>query len=117
MANVPKLTENWEKTQLYQLCEDPVMKPFTEDLRSQLDEKWLSNHEKIGLSIDDLRHIASGELAGALVGTSAGRTAMMVLVDVTGNEATRRRKRSLRPTKTSQGKGQENPQDGLGGRS
>jgi len=87
VANVPKLTEQWEKTQLYQLFEDPVMKPFTEDLRRQLDEKWLANHEKIGLSIDDLRNIASGELSGALVGTTSGRTALVVLVDVTGNEA------------------------------
>jgi hypothetical protein len=86
IANVAGLNEQWEKTQLYQLFEDPVMKPFTEDLRRQLDEKWLENHEKIGLSIEDLRNVASGELSGALVGTASGRTALIVLVDVTGNE-------------------------------
>ena len=88
VANVPNLVTHWEKTQLYQLFEDPVMKPFTEDLRRQLDEKWLSNHEKIGLSIEDLRNIASGELSGALVDMAESkRTALVVLVDVTGNEA------------------------------
>ena len=51
----PCAGDTWEKTQLYQLFEDPVMKPFTEDLRRQLDEKWLSNYEKIGLSIEDLQ--------------------------------------------------------------
>ena len=66
LVNVPTLVTHWEKTQLYQLLEDPVMKPFTEDLHRQLDEKWLSNHEKIGLSIEDLRSIASGELSGRL---------------------------------------------------
>ena len=76
VANAPELTANWEKTQLHQLFEDPVMKPFTEDLRKQLEDKWLSNHQKIGLSVDDLRGIASGELSGALVGTAAGRTAI-----------------------------------------
>ncbi len=86
VANAPRLTANWEKTQLYQLFEDPVMKPFTEDLRKQLEDKWLASHQKIGLSVDDLRGIASGELSAALVGTSSGRTAMIVLVDVTGNE-------------------------------
>ncbi len=85
VADTPQLTANWEKTQLHQLFEDPVMKPFTEDLRKQLEDKWLSNHQKIGLSIDDLRGIASGELSGALVGTAGGRTAMVVLVDVTEN--------------------------------
>jgi hypothetical protein len=86
VPNAPQLTANWEKTQLHQLFEDPVMKPFTEDLRKQLESKWLTNHQKIGLSIDDLRGIASGELSGALVGTAGGRSAMIVLVDVTNNE-------------------------------
>ncbi|MBI2823626.1 MAG: hypothetical protein HYX69_02920 [Planctomycetia bacterium] len=86
VVNVAKLVENWEKTQLYQLFEDPVMKPFTEDLRRQLDEKWLENHEKIGLSIDDLQGIASGELSGGLVTAASGKTSVVVLVDVTGHE-------------------------------
>lgn len=86
VANTPELTAHWKKTLLHDLFEDEVMKPFTEDLRRQIDEKWLANHEKIGLSLDDLRGIASGELSGALVGTASGRTAMIVLVDVTGND-------------------------------
>ncbi len=86
VPDMPKLVGHWEKTQLYQLFEDPVMKPFTEDLRRQLDSKWLSNHDKIGLSIEDLQHVASGELSGAVFDSTAGRTGMVVLVDVTDNE-------------------------------
>ena len=87
VANTPNLTANWQKTLLHDLFDDEVMKPFTEDLRHQIDEKWLANHEKIGLSLEDLRGIASGELSGGLIGTASGRTAMVVLVDVTGNDA------------------------------
>ncbi len=86
IPSVPKLVASWERTQLHQLLADPVMKPFTEDLHRQLDQKWFKSHEKIGLSFDDLRGIAAGELAVAMVGTTQGQTALAVLVDVTGQE-------------------------------
>jgi hypothetical protein len=86
IGNVPELAKSWEKTQVHQLLNDPVMKPFTEDLHRQLDEKWLKSHEKIGLSIEDLRGIATGELAAAMVGTTEGKTALAVFVDITGQE-------------------------------
>ena len=62
VGNVPELAKNWQKTQLHQLLNDPVMQPFTQDLHRQLGEKWLKSHEKIGLSIDDLRGIATGDI-------------------------------------------------------
>lgn len=86
VGNVPELAKNWQKTQLHQLLNDPVMQPFTADLHRQLGEKWLKSHEKIGLSIDDLRGIATGELAAAMVGTTEGKTALAVFVDVSGQE-------------------------------
>ena len=45
IGDAPKLAKNWETTQLYQLFEDPVMKPFSDDLKRQLEDKWLAQHE------------------------------------------------------------------------
>jgi len=36
----PELRESWNKTQLSELMTDPVMEPFAEDLRRQLDERF-----------------------------------------------------------------------------
>ncbi|HEY2841535.1 MAG TPA: hypothetical protein VGJ26_20415, partial [Pirellulales bacterium] len=87
VGSAPKMGKAWEATQLYQLFQDPVMKPFADDLGKQLEGKWLSNHDKLGLSIDDLRGVATGELSGALVSGAKGRTGQVLLADVTGNEA------------------------------
>jgi hypothetical protein len=87
VVNAPKLGTAWQATQLYQLFQDPVMKPFSEDLEEQLQGKWLAKHAKVGLSIDDLRGIATGELSAGLVTGAKGKTGQVLLADVTGNDA------------------------------
>lgn len=87
VGNAPQLAKTWETTQIYQLLEDPVMKPFADDLSKQLENKWLAQHAKLGLSIDDLRGVATGELSGALVTGAKSQTGIVMLADVTGNEA------------------------------
>ena len=37
ISNVDVLNEHWDKTQLGHLMADPVMKPFTKDIRRQFD--------------------------------------------------------------------------------
>ena len=39
------------------------MKPFVEDLRRQLQEKWTKTHRKLGIKWDDLEGVPSGEVA------------------------------------------------------
>ena len=34
---------------------DPVMKPFTKDIRRQFEDRWSSIHERLGLTLDDMR--------------------------------------------------------------
>jgi len=87
VVNAPKLGKAWEATQLYQLFQDPVMKPFSEDLGEQLEGKWLAKHAKVGLTIEDLRGIATGELSVGLVTGAKGKTGQVFLADVTGNDA------------------------------
>src|SRR5262245_1880362 len=49
ITNVKTLEESFNKTQLGQLCNDPLMKPFADDLKRQLQEKWSATHHRLGL--------------------------------------------------------------------
>ncbi|MEX2558358.1 MAG: hypothetical protein WD403_00520, partial [Pirellulales bacterium] len=86
VPNVPKLIESWKKTQLGQLLDDPVMKPFGDDLRRQIRDKWSQSKSRLGLSLEDVEGLASGELSMAVIHKPEGRAAVALLIDVTGNE-------------------------------
>ncbi|HUY33307.1 MAG TPA: hypothetical protein VMV69_11220 [Pirellulales bacterium] len=87
VADVPQFIERWHKTELGRLLDDPAMQPFGEDLRRQLTQKWARSHAKLGLSLDDLNGLATGELSIAVVAPSKGKAALVMLVDVAGREA------------------------------
>jgi hypothetical protein len=85
IPNTKNLTESWNKTQLGQLIKDPVMKPFVDDVRRQIDERW-TGVEKLGITLDDIRGVPNGELALAVVQPGPEKEAMVVLLDVTGHQ-------------------------------
>jgi hypothetical protein len=90
--NFPNLTQQWNKTQLGNLMKKDEMKPFEEDFRAQLQNQWSAVADRLGVQLDDLRGVPSGEAALALIrttvqttsGTEAG-AATTLLMDVTGN--------------------------------
>ena len=86
VANVEVLRANWEKTQLGQLMSDPAMKPFVEDFHAQMKKKWLSTHEDLGLTLEDLDGVPGGELSFAMLQPAAGKYAVVILVDATGHD-------------------------------
>ncbi|GIW90375.1 MAG: hypothetical protein KatS3mg109_0807 [Pirellulaceae bacterium] len=57
----------WQQTELGKLFRDPLMKPFAEDLRRQLDEKIAQTSTRLGLRWDDIEGIAKGEVAFGLI--------------------------------------------------
>ena len=71
------------------LVNDPVMKPFVEDLRDQIKSKMSTTRVRLGLTLDDLQDIYGGELCLAVLQpeNDPARHAMAVLVDVTGHQA------------------------------
>ncbi|MBN2024477.1 MAG: hypothetical protein JW809_16980 [Pirellulales bacterium] len=85
VTDVPQLVDRWEKTQLGQLMADPVMKPFSEDLRRQFEDRLSKVRERLGLKLDDLRGVFGGPLAAALIQPAKDRAALALLVDVTGH--------------------------------
>ncbi len=68
ISNVDVLTKHWDKTQLGHLMADPVMKPFEKDIRRQFDSRWSNVHERLGLTLDDMRKVPGGDVAIGLIG-------------------------------------------------
>jgi len=86
IPNWEQLETAFDSTQLGQLLQDPVMRPFYEDLKQQLKDKGTRRLEKLGVTVDDLRGIPGGEIAVAVILPAADRAAQVVVVDVTGHE-------------------------------
>jgi len=67
VPNVELLSQHWNQTQFGKLMQDPVMQPFVEDLKQQVQNKLSQTSIRLGVSWDDLKGVASGELAIALL--------------------------------------------------
>ncbi len=87
VGDVDELLEKWDRTQLGQLMNDPVMEPFADDLRRQMKEAWTKAHRELGIEWDDIKELPTGEVTAALVYPPGGEPAFAVLVDVTDNRA------------------------------
>jgi hypothetical protein len=85
--DVKTLQDHFNRTQLGQLVKDPVMKPFTEDLRRQFNERWSSVHERLGLVLEDMKGVPGGEAAVGVIQPGPNQAALIVLCDVTGHRA------------------------------
>ncbi len=86
VANVKDLVDHWNATKIGQLMQDPIMEPFRKDVQRQFEEQWVDAREKLGLTIDDLRGVPAGEVAVALLQPGPEQSALILLVDVTGNQ-------------------------------
>lgn len=83
------LEERLKQTQLGQFAQDPSLQPFVDHLRSTIPRRLGDIEERVGITLDDLQGVASGELAWAIVGREKGRAASLLLVDTTGNDEKR----------------------------
>lgn len=86
VPDVDALLDRWNETPLGKMLNDPAMKPFTDDLRRQIKEKWSKSHARLGITIADLQGVATGEVALAVVMPKEGRAVLVVLADVSGQE-------------------------------
>lgn len=83
ITDVQELTDRWNRTQVGQLMQDPVMEPFAKDLRRQLEDRWSGFRDKLGLTLDDLKDVPGGEVALGVIQPGPDHTAVAILVDVT----------------------------------
>ncbi len=82
-----RMQDDFDKTQIGQLLLDPVMEPFSKDLKRQLKEKWSDAHESLGLTWTDFENVPGGEVAAARIQPSENQAAMVMIVDITGKQA------------------------------
>jgi hypothetical protein len=87
ITNLSDLSAHWNKTPLGQVMDDPAMKPFTEDLRQQLQNRWAQMRERLGLTLEDLEGVPGGELSVAVIELGPRQSAVCMLVDVTNHDA------------------------------
>ena len=86
ITNVDELKAAWNRTDLGQLMNDPVMKPFAEDLGRQLQRKWTQTHRKLGIVWEDMEGVPGGEVGTAVIQPAADQAAFAIVVDVTGHD-------------------------------
>jgi len=85
--DVDEVRAKFRETQLGELVNDPVMKPFIEDLKDQIGAKLEKAGKRMGLKWADMEGVYGGEVALALVQPDAkDKTshATVLIVDITG---------------------------------
>jgi hypothetical protein len=85
--DVDEVRTKFRATQLGELVNDPVMKPFIEDLKTQIGAKLEKAGKRMGLKWADMEGVYGGEVALALVQPDAkDKTshATVLIVDITG---------------------------------
>lgn len=89
IPDLDELRDNWNRTQLGKMFQDPIMKPFLDDLQRQANG-WLDeNGVRFGVTVDDLKNVAGGEVCVAALqpGGEKSAHAAVLMVDGTGHEA------------------------------
>jgi hypothetical protein len=64
IRNLKELGEQWSKTQIGILMNDPIMATFKKDLREQLNRQM---EENFGLTLDGIEQLPSGEIAVGMI--------------------------------------------------
>ncbi len=80
-----KLASAFERTPLGRLLDDPDMQDFRNDLENQVEGKDVKVDERLGIPLEDLQGLPSGEVALALIQPPTGKGVSAALIDVTGN--------------------------------
>lgn len=85
IPDVEQFRTHWDQTQLGRMARDPAMKPFIEDVRSQIVAELTKTRARLGLTLEDLQDLYGGELCIAMLKPEGEDTehATALLVDVT----------------------------------
>ena len=82
IANIDSLIEHFNNTQLGNLAADPAMKLFMESLKRQLDDCWSNVHDRLGMTLDDLRGVSGGEVGIGLIEPLNDESVIAITVDI-----------------------------------
>ena len=89
VPNVADLQARFEKTQVYQLMEDPAVKPFAEDLKKQLRERFDQANVRLGINLEKAHLFNATSASTAIIRPNDKEQphAMAVIANVTGEIA------------------------------
>jgi hypothetical protein len=87
IPNLDDLQQRFEKTQIYQLLNDPVVKPFADDLKQQLQARFDQTQARLGISFEGLEDLGAGEAASAVLAPDDETQPYAVAVIVDATEA------------------------------
>lgn len=83
IPDAPSAHAKWEETRVGRLLDDPIMKPFAEDIQRQLDEKGFLM-DRLGLTWDEVHDLMQGEFCLAYVHLPEQNPSAVLLVDILG---------------------------------
>ncbi|HOA53281.1 MAG TPA: hypothetical protein PKI05_13590, partial [Thermogutta sp.] len=87
VRDVSELREHFDQTQIGQLVKDPALRPFIEDIRLQIRQRLVGAQQELGISLEDVAQLATGEVAVGLVfAEDAERPALAALACIKGKE-------------------------------
>lgn len=87
VRDVSELRAHFEQTQIGQLVKDPALRPFIEDIRLQIRQRLVGAQQELGISLEDVAQLASGEVAVGLVfAEDAERPVLAALACIKGKE-------------------------------
>ncbi len=88
ISDLDELQTNFDLTQLGQMVNDPLMRPFVDDLRRQLRERIDEEGRSVGLTWDDVDAIDGGEICFAQIQPDGDedQQATVVIIDVSGHQ-------------------------------
>jgi hypothetical protein len=87
ITNSIRLEQQWNTTQLGKLMTQAEMKPFEEDFKAQMQAQWSALTDRLGVHLEDMRGVSTGESSLSLLEPKQGTAATCLLLDVTGNGA------------------------------
>ncbi len=87
VPDADRLQQDFDKTQLGALVNDPEIKAFVEDLVQQVESKLGRTGSRLGIKPEDLKGVYGGEVVLATIqpGGDAKEHALAMIVDVTGH--------------------------------
>lgn len=95
VPDAAELVEAFDQTQFGKLLDDPIMRPFRDDLKQQLEDNLSETGQRLGLQWEDFEGLSGGEVSFAITlaprpegapEEAADEAFITVAIDVTGHE-------------------------------
>lgn len=88
IPSVPELKARWQKTLMGRIAADPALADFRKDIEAQLEQLSQQAEQEVGVSLNDLLSVPSGQVTLAVLRVSSGAVGFATVLDYGENDAT-----------------------------